>query len=220
MLGYFKEQGFEVTAVSFTYGSKHNKYENEAARQLAKHYGIKIMEIDLSGVFSAFESDLLLTGGDIPEGHYEGDNMKSTVVPSRNFIFISILTGLAESLGIFYIGAGVHAGDHAIYPDCRPRFIDAVDKAIYYASEDKVRILTPLLLKNKTDIIELGTELGVPFELTRTCYKDQPAACGKCGSCQERLEAFKNLALNDPVIYDHEPMVKPLTNGVDPNEHI
>ena len=192
----------EVLAVGFTYGSKHNPYENEMARKTADYWRVPFELLDLEAVMGAFKSDLLKTGGDIPEGHYEDSSMSRTVVPGRNIIFASILSGLAWSRGASEVWLGIHSGDHAIYPDCRPEFFNHMKNAILVGTDNWVMLVAPFLRANKIDIIRDGLELGVPYELTRTCYKDQPKACGKCGSCRERLEAFVANGIQDPVEYD------------------
>ncbi len=209
LLGILLEQGVEVHCQTFYYGSKHNKWENRAAETIIDFYQEKGFPVfgypmDLRAVFSDLSSNLLLSGGEIPEGHYEAAIMKKTVVPGRNMIFASVMAALAESIGAEAIALGVHAGDHHIYPDCRQEFIKALDTTIYLSSDRQVEIITPLIKDTKTSILEKGYELTtpVPYELTRTCYKDQPLACGKCGSCIERLEAFSNLKLTDPIKYD------------------
>ncbi len=196
------EQGRDCTAVGFCYGSKHNRFENLKAKQLADYYGVPFQIFNLEGIFSLFKSDLLLNGGEIPEGHYESESMKSTVVPGRNLIFISILAGLAQSIDATVIWLGIHSGDHAIYPDCRPEFFYAARDTISKSSEGKVLLYAPYLDTNKIGILRIGTKLNVPYHLTRTCYKDQKLACGKCGSCQERLEAFKANNTKDPIQYE------------------
>jgi len=191
----------ECYAVGFTYGSKHNKYENEMARQLADYYNIKFNLIDLSHFMQNFKSNLMLTGDEIPEGQYEYESMKLTVVPARNIIFSSILAGIAESINCQEVWLGIHSGDHAIYPDCRPTFFQAMKDAIQYGTDGKVTLVAPFLELDKNAILGIGFNLEVPYKLTRTCYKDQPTACGKCGSCQERLEAFRYHKVVDPIIY-------------------
>jgi 7-cyano-7-deazaguanine synthase len=207
MLGILLNKGYEVHACSFVYGSKHNQYERKAVEKIITFYqekGFRIIWhfIDLSEAFLDFNSSLLLTGDDIPEGHYEEESMRKTVVPGRNMIFGSIMAGLAESVGADEIALGVHQGDHHIYPDCRKEFIKAFDSAVYLSSGGKVTVITPLIDENKTSILEIGIPISVPYYLTRTCYKDQELSCGKCGSCQERIEAFKNLNLIDPIQYE------------------
>lgn len=202
LLSSLLAEGKKVKAVSFFYGSKHNQFENESAKKVAAHYGIELDLIDLSLVMLQFDSHLLKTGGELPLGHYNDSNMKKTVVPGRNMIFISILAGLAESLSIPQVALGVHQGDHFIYPDCRPEFINTVGYAIYLSSDGNVKLTTPFLNLTKADIVKLGNELNTPFRLTRTCYSTKEFACGKCGSCSERLEAFEINHLTDPIEYE------------------
>lgn len=200
---FLREYGGPVLCVSFSYGSKHNKYENEAARKVAEFYKQPLIELDITGVMAGFTSNLLKTGGDIPEGHYTEPSMSQTVVPARNIIFASILAGVAWSNEAPKVALGIHQGDHAIYPDCRPSFFYAMNRAISEGTGSKVSLLAPFLHYNKAEIVEWGVhELAVPYHLTRTCYKDQLPACGKCGSCVERLEAFKLAGGKDPVEYE------------------
>lgn len=211
LLAVLLHEGAEVHCCSFTYGSKHNQYENAAAQRVygyykAEGFPIHMHEFNLEETFKPFESNLLKSGGEIPEGHYEHSSMKKTVVPGRNLIFASIMAGLAESIGAEAIALGVHAGDHAIYPDCRPGFIHSLMGTIQESSDKTVEVLTPFLHADKSKILEIGYGLmmsvPVPYFLTRTCYKDQKNACGKCGSCQERLEAFGFIGRVDPVTYE------------------
>ena len=209
LLGLLLDQGHSVHCCIFSYGSKHNKWENGAAKTILAFYQtqdflVSSEIIDITNLMQNFKSDLLLSGGEIPEGHYESENMYRTVVPGRNTIFISIMTGLAESIGAEQIALGTHSGDHHIYPDCRKEYVKAIDSAIYLASGKKVEVIAPLIDDNKTTIIKKGLSLipPIPYHLTRTCYKDQPLACGKCGSCNERLEAFANIGKTDPIQYE------------------
>ena len=205
LLGYCRHNGDDILAYSFLYGSKHNKYELAAAEKLAKHYGVKHKIFDLRALFSDINSNLMLLGGDIPDGHYEAPTMSQTVVPGRNHIFASILAGIAESRGFDRVALAVHAGDHHIYPDCRPEFINHLNQTILLQTEGKVCIYTPFLHLDKEKILKRGFGLdkyAVPYELTRTCYKDQELSCGRCGSCQERLEAWKLIGKEDPIEYE------------------
>lgn len=192
-----------ILTIFFSYGSKHNEYEWPAAQAVADHYKVPIKFVDLTQLSKVLKSDLLLSGGAIPEGHYEAKSMKQTVVPGRNSIFASILAGACESLGGGKVLMGVHAGDHAIYPDCRPMFVTAMGGAIASSTENRVFLEAPFLYLSKGQIVGQGLELGVPFNLTRTCYKNQPIACGKCGSCNERREAFAQNNVTDPVEYEY-----------------
>lgn len=210
LLGMFLDKGYEVHACLFMYGSKHNIYEQRAAQDVINFYQAHFMPVflhtfNLPQIFADFKSNLLKSGGDIPEGHYNDENMKLTVVPGRNLIFASIMAGLAESIGAESIALGVHAGDHAIYPDCRPLFINALNDTIQESTERKVNVITPILNYTKGELLEIGINIQnppVPYHITRTCYKDQVHACGKCGSCVERLEAFEMNNLIDPITYE------------------
>lgn len=203
LCAFYLNKGFEVFPVSFNYGSKHNQFELEMAEKLAQYYKLKIERINLDFINSLFKSNLLISGGKIPEGYYTDQNMSETVVPGRNLIFISIMMGYAWSINARLVAIGVHSGDHTIYPDCRPDFINHMNSAVQTGSGYKVKIEAPFIDLDKTQILELGTQIQVPYNLTRTCYKNQEYSCGKCGSCQERLEAFNTLGIDDPIKYDN-----------------
>lgn len=213
LLGYLLEQGSEqVHCCSFYYGSKHGQWELEAARNVVGFYQshnfpVLHHQIDISGAFNEFKSNLLLSGDEIPEGHYEHGSMTKTVVPGRNLILASIMAGLAESVGARIVALGVHSGDHHIYPDCRPNFITALYEVIRSSSDGKVTIQAPFLNLDKTEILKIGftrVSVPVPYHLTRTCYKNQAPSCGRCGSCSERLEAFANIGMKDHIEYEEE----------------
>ncbi len=185
-------------AVSFDYGSKHNKTEIEHAAKNCKQLGIehRIVEIDLNKM--GFVSDLLKSGGEIPDGHYEDLTMKKTVVPFRNGIMLSIAAGIAESIDCNKLMISNHAGDHAIYPDCRPDFINSMNDAIRFGTYNNVEILAPFTNLSKREIALIGKEIGVPFENTYSCYNGQEQHCGTCGTCTERKEALEGF---DPTSY-------------------
>lgn len=195
-------EGAEVLPISFIYPSKHNRYESRAVLELETYYNIHTRGIDLEDAFQFTKSNLLNHQGEIPEGHYEAESMNQTVVPGRNTIFAAILSSIAESEGASKIYIGIHAGDHAIYPDCRPNWYKGMQSVIGCSTEDKVGLIAPFLYWSKGKILEYGLSLGVPYHLTRTCYKDQEIACGKCGSCQERLAAFLANGVEDPIPYE------------------
>jgi 7-cyano-7-deazaguanine synthase len=205
-------QGMTVRAFGFFYGSKHNPYEILAAREFAKSMEIQYDVLDLTNISAFLQSNLLKTGGDIPEGHYEAATMTQTVVPGRNTIFASILLGIAESIGADRVVLGAHSGDHAIYPDCRPNYFRYLSGVFEEASEGKVTLAAPFLDWDKEKILRLSyyggmnevafPPLRVNYAKTRTCYKDQPIACGRCGACQERLIAFRALGIQDPAEYE------------------
>ena len=186
-------------ALTFDYGSKHNAREIEFARLNCERLGIPHCVISLDFIRDHFKSDLLLSGGEIPEGHYAEDNMKSTVVPFRNGIMLSIAIGLAESNDLDTVLIANHAGDHTIYPDCRPEFIEAMDAAASSGTFNGVRIVSPYCNITKRDIALRGRDLGVDFSLTYSCYKGGDKHCGKCGTCVERKEALEGF---DPTEYE------------------
>ena len=185
-------------AVSFDYGSKHNKRELEFAALNCKRLGIRHLVIPLEFMGKYFRSDLLIGGGDIPEGSYADENMKSTVVPFRNGIMLSIAAGLAESYELDAIMLANHSGDHAIYPDCRPEFIEGMAAAVEAGTYNGVKVVSPYCNMTKRDIALRGRELGVDFSLTYSCYKGGEKHCGKCGTCVERKEALEGF---DPTEY-------------------
>ncbi len=207
LLAVAKSKGHEINAVGFRYGSKHEQWETQAAVSIVHHYSVHSRQIDLSPVMEGFRSNLMRDGGDIPEGHYEAESMKLTVVPGRNLIFASVLTGIAWSVGASEVWLGIHAGDHAIYPDCRPQWFEAMKKAVELGSDHLVTLKAPFLYVNKAEILCQGLKLGVPYQLTRTCYKDQLTACGRCGSCQERLASFRANGVEDPLPYESRGIV-------------
>lgn len=193
-----------IHCVGFCYGSKHNPYENRAAIEVCEFYDVPFRLIDLTKVMEGFRS-ALMPGGTVPEGFYEAENMRQTVVPGRNAIFISILAGLAQSMKCHSVFLGIHSGDHFIYPDCRPEFFYSMKAALKAAYG--VSLEAPFLQGDKKSIIEFGRGIGVPYHLTRTCYKDQKVACGKCGSCQERLDAFAKVGIEDPIDYESRVLI-------------
>lgn len=213
-LAYFaREVCSEVKLVSFEYGSKHNRYERAALSRLATDIGLPIARIELQSAFANIQSNLLSGGGDIPHGHYERSNMSLTVVPGRNLIMASILAGVAESSGFDSVWLGTHDGDHAIYPDCRKSFVDAASDTAYLSSDGRVRVHAPFISMDKRSILKVGTELQVPYQMTRTCYSPQQVSCGKCGACVERLEAFAFNGIEDPLQYEDREYYKTAPKG-------
>jgi 7-cyano-7-deazaguanine synthase len=190
-------------AVSFDYGSNHNAREIECAAQQCRLLGIEHLVIPLDFMAKYFRSSLLSGADAIPEGHYADDNMKSTVVPFRNGIMLSIACGLAESRGLKHVMMANHGGDHAIYPDCRPEFVDAMSQAMKAGTYDGVTIEAAFTNITKGDIARLGHRIGVDFSLTYSCYKGGERHCGKCGTCVERREAFAEAGIPDPTPYDN-----------------
>ena len=177
-------------AVNFNYGANHNAREAECARLNCRKLGIELVEIDLSFMGRHFESSLLSGADAIPEGHYEDANMRSTVVPFRNGIMLSVAAGLAESRGLRAVMIANHGGDHAIYPDCRVGFINAMNAAISEGTYEHIELRAPYTGLTKADIACRGARIGVDYSLTYSCYKGGRQHCGRCGTCVERREAL------------------------------
>lgn len=189
-----------VEAVSFDYRSKHNDMEIGCAKWQCRKAGVKHTTFNLWSIAEHFKSTLLQGGGDIPYGHYAADNMKQTVVPLRNGIMLMIAAGYAESIGAKKVVIGSHSGDHFVYPDCRPSFNRCINLAIEYGTDNKVSIAAPFNSMYKWDIVKRGVELGVDFEKTWSCYEGQSEPCWKCGTCNERIEAFQKAGVEDPLM--------------------
>jgi 7-cyano-7-deazaguanine synthase len=193
-----------VAGLSFDYGSKHNDREIPFAAHHCDHLGVKHEIVKLGFIDELFASDLLRSGGEIPEGHYEDGNMKQTVVPFRNGIMLAVAAGYAESLGAEGIVIAAHSGDHAIYPDCREDFMVPMAEAIRAGTYVGIEVLRPFIAVRKEDIAAVGAKRGVDFGMTWSCYKGGRFHCGKCGTCVERKEAFALAGLDDPTVYDRE----------------
>ncbi len=188
--------------ISFDYGSNHNQREIPFAEMHCKRLGIKHIIIDL-GFMSKYLKSSLFEGADaIPEGHYADDNMKSTVVPFRNGIMLSIAAGVAESNGLKNVLMANHAGDHTIYPDCRLEFVNAMDIATFAGTYVGVHIVAPYTSITKTDIAKIGKLMGLDYAKTWSCYKGGIVHCGKCGTCVERREALRDAGIEDTTIYE------------------
>lgn len=200
-LHWARREHVVVAAVSFDYGAKHNHREIPFAAEQAALAGARHEVVALDFVNRLFASDLLKSGGEIPEGHYEAANMKQTVVPFRNAIMLAVATGLAESRGAEGLVIAAHGGDHAIYPDCREEFMRAMGDAMRLGTYAEVKLLRPFIAMTKAEIAAAGAKLGVDFERTWSCYKGGAVHCGKCGTCVERREAFELAGISDPTVY-------------------
>jgi len=190
-----------VAAVSFDYGSKHNHREIPCAGKQARDAGVEHKVIGLGFVNDLFQSDLLQSGGEVPDGHYEDANMVRTVVPFRNGIMLSVACGYAESIGAEGLTIAAHSGDHAIYPDCREPFMEAMAQAMESGTYAGIKLLRPFIAMDKAAIVKRGAELGVDFSGTWSCYKGGEVHCGTCGTCVERREAFEVAGVEDPTEY-------------------
>ncbi|MCI6105317.1 MAG: 7-cyano-7-deazaguanine synthase QueC [Prevotella sp.] len=188
--------------ISFDYGSNHNAREIPFAKMHCERLGIKHITINLDFMHQYFKSSLLDGAEAIPEGHYADDNMKSTVVPFRNGIMLSIAIGIAESNNLDQVFIANHGGDHTIYPDCRPEFINAIDAAATAGTYNNVKVVAPYTKITKSDIARIGKKLGIDYTETWSCYKGSEVHCGKCGTCVERKEALAEAGIEDKTIYE------------------
>ena len=206
VLMYSLVNDYMVFPLTLEYGQRHSK-EVMAARNVCEARDHNLLMrwkcVNLSVLKSLLPS--ALTGiGEIPKGHYEDESMKQTVVPNRNMILLAIASGYAQGLGAKYVAYGAHRGDHVVYPDCRPRFVEALSVAIKLGTgweDEGVELLTPFVQKTKADLVKLGEKLNVPFERTYSCYEGGPGHCGSCGTCTERREAFQLAGVKDPTVY-------------------
>ncbi|WP_029257345.1 7-cyano-7-deazaguanine synthase QueC [Glaciecola sp. HTCC2999] len=204
LLHHILDQGLavnEIAALTFNYGQKHVK-EVEFARRVCEALGIQHKVVDISAINSLMGGSSLTDDIEIPEGHYEADNMQSTVVPNRNMILLSMAVAYAVSLEADKVYYGAHSGDHAIYPDCRPEFVQKMDEVCRIANYQSVSIDTPFIHMSKIEILTRGVNLGLDYSQTWTCYNGREHACGKCGACVERLEAFTENGQTDPLTYE------------------
>jgi 7-cyano-7-deazaguanine synthase len=199
--------GLHPRLLSFDYGQRHRK-ELEYAFAAAKALHLDWDLVSLSSLTRMISKSALTMGREVPEGHYAEDNMAVTVVPNRNMMMLSIATAVAVNDGYNYIAAGMHAGDHAQYPDCTPNFIDDMLFAVKVGNKGFIRpsfqITTPWIQDTKSDIAQRAYELGVPLNMTWSCYKGEEIHCGRCGTCVERLEAIASVD-NAPEGWDTTP---------------
>lgn len=190
-------KGHELYALSFVYGQRHHK-EMDAAMRTASKLNIPHLIIP---IYPELVNNSALTGSeDIPEGHYADENMKKTVVPNRNMMMMSMAIGYAINIGATTVAYGAHAGDHAIYPDCRPEFFEALQKVAGLCHFEPIKLVAPYMNVDKGDIAIIGKNLNVPYQDTWTCYKGGEKPCGVCGACVERAEAFEKAGIIDPLV--------------------
>lgn len=207
-----------VTCLTFNYGQRHEK-EITAACYLALEAKAKWRLADLSMISSLISKGSLSGREAMPEGHYSAENMKATIVPNRNMIMLSIAVGHAIATGAEEVYYAAHSGDHAIYPDCRVEFAMAFQDAVSEGNgPGRPQLVVPFIDKTKADIVSLGLSLNVPFAKTWSCYRGEALACGRCGTCVERLEAFSLNNATDPLPYaDREYWKSAVKEGASPN---
>ena len=197
----YDEQARVALAVTFDYGSNHAAREIACARHHCALLGVEHLVIELAFMSRYFQSSLFSGGDAIPSGSYDDENMKSTVVPFRNGIMLSIACGLAESRGLKRVLIANHGGDHAIYPDCRPEFVRAMDGAMQAGTYDGVTLAAPYTNLTKADLVRRGAKLGIDYGHTYSCYRGGEQHCGSCGTCTERRMAFEEAGVPDPTAY-------------------
>lgn len=190
-------------ALSFDYGSNHNRKELPLADYHCRKLGIEHIIIPLEFIKQYFHSSLLSGAEAIPEGKYDDVNMRSTVVPYRNGIMLSIAAGMAEDRNLSRILMANHSGDHAIYPDCRPAFVKALAEAVREGTYNGVELFTPYTHLTKADIARRGKQLGIDYAKTWSCYKGGEKQCGKCGTCEERRQALAEAGIPDTTDYEN-----------------
>ncbi|MCI0430018.1 MAG: 7-cyano-7-deazaguanine synthase QueC [Rhodospirillales bacterium] len=188
--------------VSFDYGQRHKK-ELDYAGRCAMRLLVPQVVVDIAAVGGLLTGSALTSGGAVPDGHYAEETMRVTVVPNRNAIMLSVAFGVAAAERADAVAAAVHGGDHFIYPDCRPAFVEAFEAMQRHALDGLARIsfYAPFLRMSKADIVREGAKLGVPFAETWSCYKGGAIHCGRCGTCVERREAFHLAGIDDPTPY-------------------
>lgn len=193
--------GHQVHALSFDYGQRHVR-ELDCARAVCRELSVPHKVIDIRALGEVMSGSALTGEQVVPEGHYEENNMKSTVVPNRNMILLSLATGYAVTVEADEVWYGAHGGDHAIYPDCRPEFVAKMDAVCRVANYQPVGIEAPFMGMDKGEILAEGLGLNLDYSQTWTCYNGREKACGRCGSCVERLEAFASQGVSDPLPYE------------------
>lgn len=201
LLYHLQDEGHELHAISIDYGQRH-RCELNRAKKVCLERGIAHRVADLSSIQPLLTGSCLTSPEmEVPEGHYTTESMKSTVVPNRNMIFLSIATGYALSIQAGQVAYAAHSGDHTIYPDCRIEFAKTMARAIRLADWESVQLILPFGNWTKADIVRRGAELQVPFIQTWSCYKGGETHCGRCGTCVERREAFERSGVEDPTPY-------------------
>ena len=209
LLHFLLANGYDVHALTFDYGQRHKK-EIGCAQQVTEKLGIPhvLFPIDLS-TLSPFSA--LTHGQPVPEGHYAHASMTMTVVPNRNMVLLSLAAAYALAHGHHSLAYGAHQGDHEIYPDCRPEFILRMGELLRIADWNALQLLTPFMIWSKKEIYAWGRSNGLDYGQTWTCYNGRALACGRCGSCVERLEAFYNLGMDDPLEYEDRDFFRTVT---------
>ncbi|RBI67498.1 7-cyano-7-deazaguanine synthase QueC [Vreelandella sulfidaeris] len=195
-------EGLNVHALSFDYGQRHAR-ELDTARQVCAALGLPHQVVDIRAIHSLIDNSALTNPDQpMPQGNYAADNLNDTVVPNRNMILLSLAIAKAVNIGAERVDYGAHGGDHVLYPDCRPEFVEAMNHVAGIANFEPVKLHAPYLYASKADILREGLAMGLDYRLTWTCYEGRELACGVCGSCRERLAAFAANGVTDPLGYN------------------
>jgi 7-cyano-7-deazaguanine synthase len=203
LLYHLRAEGWEAKALSVNYGQRHLRRESASAARICDRLGVERREVDLTAIIGFLGRNSLSDHSvAVPEGRYEQKSMQVTTVPNRNMVLLSVGIAWAVSLKFDAVGFGAHAGRYIPYPDCQPAFAEAMDRAARLCDWQEVRVLAPFVSWQKGDIVRRGAELGVPFELTWSCYNGGERHCGRCGTCIDRKEAFANCGVPDPTQYE------------------
>lgn len=195
-----RAEGLRIAALSFDYGQRHKK-ELEYAARVCQELGIEHKVVDITAINQLLAGSALTDAIDVPDADYAEDNMKATVVPNRNMILLSLAIGFAASRGAAAVWYGAHSGDHAIYPDCRPEFVEKMNAVSLIANYEPIAVVSPYLHESKADILKAGLAMDLDYGKTWTCYKGLEKACGRCSACRERLGAFAENNAQDPLDY-------------------
>lgn len=200
-------QNHDLHLLSFDYAQRH-KRELDFARECARHLNAQHTVVDLSALKVLLKGSALTDDIDVPHGHYAAPSMSITVVPNRNAIFLTVAYGAAVADNAEIVAIGVHAGDHPVYPDCRPAFIESFEAmqrlAVEGCGHPDLHLIAPFVHGSKADIVRVGAEIGVPFAQTWSCYEGRDLHCGRCGTCVERRESFQLAGVSDPTTYEME----------------
>jgi len=198
-------EDYDVIGLAVDYGQRHAR-EIASALAVAEVARVPLMNLQLAAALApvfaqAKSSQVGRNKAEVPHGHYASDAMKTTIVPNRNMLLLALAGALAESVGAGVVAYGAHAGDHPIYPDCRPEFYESCDETLKFATAERVALYAPFGRITKSDIVRRATQLRVPLGLTWSCYEDRDLHCGACGTCVERIEAFRDANVPDPTKY-------------------
>jgi len=200
-------EGLSVHALSFDYGQRHAR-ELDTARQVCASLGLPHQVVDIRAIHGLIDNSALTNPGQaMPQGDYDADNLRATVVPNRNMILLSLAIAKAVNIGAERVDYGAHGGDHVLYPDCRPEFVEAMNHVAGIANFEPVKLHAPYLKVSKADILREGLTMGLDYRHTWTCYEGRELACGVCGSCRERLNAFAANGVTDPLAYSVDSAV-------------